>query len=96
MNGQARLYAGSCPRNAQDRSSRIVVGYEPAVAPTGLLRIDFFVKQRKLVGTAAMFVARHDRFASHTMRFDVVSIEGVTRTRIRWICDAFRPNDSAL
>ena len=53
-------------------------------------------KQRKLVGTAAMFVARHARFANHTMRFDVVSIEGATRPRIRWVCDAFRPDDSAL
>ncbi len=53
-------------------------------------------KQRKLVGTAAMFVARHERFASHTMRFDIVSIEGTARPTIRWICDAFRPDDSAL
>ncbi len=53
-------------------------------------------KQRKLVGTAAMFVARHARYAGHTMRFDVVSIEGAARPRIHWICDAFRPDDSAL
>ncbi len=53
-------------------------------------------KQRKLIGTAAMFVARHERFADHTMRFDVVSIEGAACPRIRWVCDAFRPDDSAL
>ena len=53
-------------------------------------------KQRKLISTAAMFVARNDRFATCTMRFDVVSIEGSTRPRIRWIRDAFRPDDSAL
>ena len=53
-------------------------------------------KQRKLIGTAAMFVARHDRFADYTMRFDVVSIEGAAPPSIRWIRDAFRPDDSAL
>ena len=53
-------------------------------------------KQRKLIGTAAMFVARHHRFADYTMRFDVVSIEGAAPPSIRWICDAFRPDDSAL
>jgi len=53
-------------------------------------------KQRKLIGTAAMFVARHGRFANYTMRFDVVSIEGTAPRGIRWICDAFRPDDSAL
>ena len=53
-------------------------------------------KQRKLITTAAMFVARHDRYSTCTMRFDVVSIEGSARPRIRWISDAFRPDDSAL
>ncbi|MDJ0795089.1 MAG: YraN family protein [Woeseiaceae bacterium] len=53
-------------------------------------------KQRKLVGTAAMFAARHDRFADFTMRFDVISIEGTAHPTIRWIRDAFRPDDSAL
>ena len=53
-------------------------------------------KQRKLIGTAAMFVARHDCFADFTMRFDVISIEGTAQPTIRWICDAFRPDDSAL
>ena len=53
-------------------------------------------KQRKLISTAAMFVARHENFANCTMRFDVVSIEGSTHPRILWIIDAFRPDDSAL
>ncbi len=53
-------------------------------------------KQRKLIGTAAIFVARHERFANFTMRFDVVSIAGTAPPQIRWICDAFRPDDSAL
>ena len=53
-------------------------------------------KQRKLIGTAAMFVARHSRFANYTMRFDVVSIEGTAHPGVRWIRDAFRPDDSAL
>ena len=53
-------------------------------------------KQRKLVGTASMFIARHDRFAHYTMRFDVISIEGTPRPSVRWIRDAFRPDDSAL
>ncbi len=53
-------------------------------------------KQRKIVATAALFVARHPHFANRTMRFDVVSIEGGGRARIRWLRDAFRPDDSAL
>ena len=53
-------------------------------------------KQRKLIRTAAMFVARNRRFASHTMRFDVVAIEGKEDLRVSWIKDAFRPNNSTL
>jgi len=53
-------------------------------------------KQRKLVRTAAMFVARNYRFSTYTMRFDVVAIEGVDNPKIRWIKDAFRPNNSTL
>jgi len=30
------------------------------------------------------------------MRFDVVTIEGSDPPAIRWIKDAFRPNDSSL
>ena len=53
-------------------------------------------KQRRLVRTAALFLARHRRFANHAMRFDVVSIEGDDAARVRWIRDAFRPDDSML
>jgi putative endonuclease len=50
-------------------------------------------KQRKLIRTAAMFVARERRYAALRMRFDVIAIEG---DGVRWIRDAFRPDDSAL
>ncbi|MDJ0709329.1 MAG: YraN family protein [Woeseiaceae bacterium] len=53
-------------------------------------------KQRKIIRTAALFVVQHPQFAEHTMRFDVVAIEGATQSSIRWISDAFRPDDSAL
>jgi len=53
-------------------------------------------KQRKIIRTAAMFGARNRHFANHTMRFDVVSIEGEDPPSIRWIRDAFRPDDSTL
>jgi putative endonuclease len=53
-------------------------------------------KQRKLVRTAALFAARHPRHAQRVMRFDVVAIEGGTADGIRWIRDAFRPDDSTL
>jgi putative endonuclease len=51
-------------------------------------------KQDKLVRTAALFAARNRRFASLPIRFDVVTIEGRTAPTIRWIRDAFRPDDS--
>ena len=53
-------------------------------------------KQRRLVRTAALFLTRHRQFADHSMRFDVVSIEGHEAPRVRWIRDAFRPDDSRL
>jgi len=53
-------------------------------------------KQRKIIQTAAMFVARNGRFSMYTMRFDVVAIEGIDTPTIRWIKDAFRPNNSTL
>ena len=53
-------------------------------------------KQRKLIRTAALFAARHPRYAQATMRFDVVAIEGDAAERVRWIRDAFRPDDSTL
>ena len=53
-------------------------------------------KQRKIIRTAAMFLARNNRFSSHTMRFDVVAIEGPAADSIDWIKDAFRPISSTL
>lgn len=53
-------------------------------------------KQRKLIRTAALFLARNRRFSMHTMRFDVVAIEGIEDHAIEWIKDAFRPNNSTL
>jgi putative endonuclease len=53
-------------------------------------------KQRKIIRTAAMFVATNNRYSTHTMRFDVVAIEGSGKLRILWIKDAFRPNNSTL
>ena len=53
-------------------------------------------KQRKILQTAAMFLARHSRFARHTVRFDVVAITGAGQRRTEWLQDAFRPTDSTL
>ena len=53
-------------------------------------------KQRKIIRTAAVFIARNRRFATRVMRFDVVAVEGATATHINWIIDAFRPNNSTL
>jgi putative endonuclease len=53
-------------------------------------------KQRKIVRTALLFSAARRRFAMHAMRFDVVAVEGADASRIRWIRDAFRPDDSSF
>jgi putative endonuclease len=53
-------------------------------------------KQRKIIRTAAMFVARNHRFSTYTMRFDVVAVEGFENQTVHWIKDAFRPNNSTL
>lgn len=53
-------------------------------------------KQRKILRTAAMFLASKRRYARHTMRFDVVAITGGKNGTIEWIQDAFRPSDSTL
>ncbi len=53
-------------------------------------------KQRKIIRTAALFVARNRRFAMSTMRFDVVAVVGNEDSHIEWIADAFRPGDSTL
>ena len=53
-------------------------------------------KQKKIIRTAALFYARNRHYANHVMRFDVVAIEGGEPPSIRWIKDAFRPDDSTL
>jgi putative endonuclease len=53
-------------------------------------------KQQKILKTAAMFLARHSRFAQHTVRFDVVAITGAEYRSTEWLQDAFRPTDSTL
>lgn len=53
-------------------------------------------KQRKLIRTAALFVARNRRFGTSTMRFDVIAVAGDGDMTIEWIPDAFRPGDSSL
>jgi len=55
-------------------------------------------KQRKLIRTAALFLAKRPQFASSPVRFDVVAINADDRggQAIEWIRDAFRPGDSSL
>jgi putative endonuclease len=50
-------------------------------------------KQLKLIKTAATFLARNPRFAQHSVRFDVVAVDGDT---LDWIADAFRPSDGSF
>jgi len=50
-------------------------------------------KQRKLVRSAAFFLAKRPRYADSVVRFDVVAVHGDS---IEWIRDAFRPPDAAL
>jgi len=59
------------------------------------LTVDYH-KQRKIIRTAALFAARNRAYANHVMRFDVVAVEGNAPPTIKWIRDAFRPNDSTL
>ena len=55
-------------------------------------------KQRKLIRTAALYVAKRPQYSHSVMRFDVIAIDagqdGATTTS--WIRDAFRPTDSQL
>jgi len=53
-------------------------------------------KQRKIIRTAAVFLARKQQYAMHTVRFDVVAMTGDGSAGVRWIQDAFRPQDSRL
>jgi len=55
-------------------------------------------KQRKLIRTAAVFLAKRERFANSVCRFDVVAIDADEQGEktIEWIKDAFTPADSSL
>lgn len=53
-------------------------------------------KQRKIIRTAAMFLSRKRQFANARVRFDVIAIEGRSAGNVRWIRDAFRPDDAAF
>jgi putative endonuclease len=55
-------------------------------------------KQRKIVSTAALFLARESRYANSVCRFDVVAIDADEdgNNSIEWIKDAFRPQNSRL
>jgi len=55
-------------------------------------------KQRKLIRTAALFIAKRARFANSIVRFDVVAIDAGEHggQTLEWIKDAFRPGNSSL
>jgi putative endonuclease len=53
-------------------------------------------KQRKIVRTAALFLAARPQYARLASRFDVVAITGGMDSTIEWLQDAFRPLDSTL
>lgn len=50
-------------------------------------------KRDKLVRAAEMFLATRPRFAFHTVRFDVVGVDGLQKggRGVEWIRDAFSP-----
>ena len=78
---------GDCLVFVEVRSRRSSAFADPA------LTVDRH-KQSKIIRTAALFAARNRRFANARMRFDVVAIESDARDAIRWIQNAFRPDDS--
>lgn len=55
-------------------------------------------KQRKIIRTAALFLAGDSRYARGAVRFDVIAIHGSKRdgAQVEWIRDAFRPADNSL
>lgn len=53
-------------------------------------------KQQRILATAARFLARNPRLSARTTRFDVVAVSGTAAPEIRWLRDAFRPEDSSL
>jgi putative endonuclease len=74
----------------------VEVRYRASAAFSSASHTVDYRKQRKIIRTAAMFIARNSRFATYTMRFDVVAIEGSASETVEWIKDAFRPNNSTL
>ena len=53
-------------------------------------------KQRRLIRTASLFVARNPQYAEATMRFDIIAVVDSSTPTCEWLRDAFRPEDSAL
>ncbi len=55
-------------------------------------------KRRKLIRTAAVFLASSPGYADCVVRFDVVGIDQAAdgSRRVHWLRDAFRPTDAAL
>jgi putative endonuclease len=53
-------------------------------------------KQRKIVRTAALFLAGNSRYSRGDVRFDVVAIQKCRGDgdEVEWIRDAFRPDDT--
>lgn len=53
------------------------------------------LKQKKLIRTAAVFLARHPRFSQHAVRFDVLAIDAAPGDsgELQWLRDAFRAED---
>jgi len=49
-------------------------------------------KQKKIIKTAAAYLASHPHYANNTVRFDVVAFDVTEdeRGRIQWMQDAFR------
>jgi putative endonuclease len=50
-------------------------------------------KQRKVIRAASWYLCLHQDYQDHTVRFDVVAIDGPPgpETGLQWIRDAFRP-----
>jgi len=53
-------------------------------------------KQRRILATAARFLARNPQLSARATRFDVIAVSGSAAPEIRWLRDAFRPEDSSL
>ena len=55
-------------------------------------------KRRKIIKTAAMYIASQPQHANRVMRFDIVGVDQNSNgaRKLAWIQDAFRPHDSSL